>query len=92
MTKSPLPVAAGIAVLALALTLTPARFGAQAQNRTNFLVAAQEGGHIALGLAVRKLGVCGTFMQTPAHPDDEHNALYALFAHGMGLRSINEHR
>src|SRR5438045_9592345 len=88
MTKSPLSVAAGIAVLALAFTLAPARFGVQAQNRTNFLVAAQEGGHIALGLAVRKLGVCGTFMQTPAHPDDEHNALHALHAHGMGLRSI----
>ena len=28
-------------------------------------------------------------MQTPAHPDDEHNALYALFTHGMGLRSIS---
>ena len=41
------------------------------------------------GLALRKLGVSGTFMQTAAHPDDEHNALYALFTHGMGLRSID---
>ena len=80
--KSPLPFAAGIGVVALTLMM-------QAQNRMNFFVAAQDGGHIALGLAVRKLGVCGTFMQTPAHPDDEHNALYALFTHGMGLRSIS---
>ena len=28
-------------------------------------------------------------MQTPAHPDDETNALFALFTHGMGLRSID---
>src|SRR5690242_6819829 len=88
MTKPPLLLAAGVGVVALALVLTPARFHVQAQNRSNFLVAAQEGGRIALGLAVRKLAVCGTFMQTPAHPDDEHNALLALIAHGMGLRSI----
>src|SRR5581483_3229137 len=88
MTKSTLPLAAGVGVVALTLAFLPSRTGLQAQNRTNFLVAAQEGGHIALGLAVRKLAVCGTFMQTPAHPDDEHNALLALIAHGMGLRSI----
>src|SRR6185312_14700161 len=46
-------------------------------------------GHVALGLAVRRLGVSGTFMQAPAHPDDEHNALFALFTHGMGLRSVD---
>ncbi len=28
-------------------------------------------------------------MQTAAHPDDETNALYAMFTHGMGLRSID---
>ena len=28
-------------------------------------------------------------MQAPAHPDDETNALFALFTHGMGLRSID---
>jgi GlcNAc-PI de-N-acetylase len=86
--KSPLPFAAGIGMVALALVTAPTDY-VHAQNRMNFFVAAQDGGHIALGLAVRKLGVCGTFMQTPAHPDDEHNALYALFTHGMGLRSIS---
>src|SRR6476660_4839212 len=88
MTKSLLFLAAGIAGLALALTFAPARFTAHAQSRSSFLVAAQQGGHIALGLALRKLGVSGTLVQTPAHPDDEHNALHALTAHGMGLRSI----
>src|SRR5262245_44133529 len=28
-------------------------------------------------------------MQAPAHPDDETNALFALFTHGMGLRSVD---
>jgi hypothetical protein len=55
-----------------------------AQNRIT-----QGGGHVALGLALRKLGVSGTFMQAPAHPDDETNALFAMFTYGMGLRSID---
>src|ERR1700726_3092677 len=58
------------------------------QNRMNFSLVSQDSGHIALGLALRKLAVSGTFMQTAAHPDDEHNALHAMFTHGMGLRSI----
>jgi LmbE family N-acetylglucosaminyl deacetylase len=62
---------------------------APAQNRLNFPLSAQDSGHLALGLAIRKLGVSGTFLQTAAHPDDETNALYALFTHGMGLRSID---
>src|SRR5277367_6346047 len=60
-----------------------------AQNRMNFPIVSQDSGHIALGLALRKLNVSGTFMQTPAHPDDEHNALFAMYTHGMGLRSID---
>jgi len=62
---------------------------APAQNRLNFPLSAQDSGHVALGLALRKLGVSGTFLQTAAHPDDETNALYAMFTHGMGLRSID---
>src|SRR5215467_10498343 len=60
-----------------------------AQNRMSYSIVSQNSGHIALGLAIRKLGVYGTFMQAPAHPDDETNALFALFTHGMGLRSID---
>jgi LmbE family N-acetylglucosaminyl deacetylase len=62
---------------------------APAQNRLNFPLSAQDSGHVALGLALRKLAVSGTFLQTAAHPDDETNALYAMFTHGMGLRSID---
>src|SRR3954464_3799456 len=60
-----------------------------AQNRMTYSVVSAQSGHVALGLAVRKLNVSGTFMQAPAHPDDETNALFALFTHGMGLRSID---
>ena len=60
-----------------------------AQNRMNFSRVAEDSGHIALGLALRRLNVSGTFMETPAHPDDEQNALFALFTEGMGLRSID---
>jgi LmbE family N-acetylglucosaminyl deacetylase len=60
-----------------------------AQNRMSFSRVAPDGGHIGLGLALRKLGVSGTFMQCPAHPDDETNALFATFGLGMGLRAID---
>ncbi|MGA3189965.1 MAG: PIG-L family deacetylase [Bryobacteraceae bacterium] len=73
----------------LTLLVTVFLILAPAQNRLNFPLAAQDSGHIALGLALRKLNVSGTFLQTAAHPDDETNALYAMFTHGMGLRSID---
>jgi GlcNAc-PI de-N-acetylase/NPCBM-associated, NEW3 domain of alpha-galactosidase len=60
-----------------------------AQNRMAYSVVSPDSGHVALGLAIRKLNVAGTFMQAPAHPDDETNALFALFTHGMGLRSVD---
>jgi LmbE family N-acetylglucosaminyl deacetylase len=50
---------------------------------------SRDNGHVALGLALRKLCVSGTFLQAPAHPDDETNALFAYFGYGMGLRVID---
>jgi hypothetical protein len=67
--------------------LTSARL--EAQNRKNFSIVNEDNGHIALGLAVRKLNVAGTFMQCPAHPDDETNGLFTTFGYGMGLRVID---
>src|ERR1041385_1190426 len=60
-----------------------------AQNRMNYSLVAPDSGHVALGLALRKLSVSGTFMQAPAHPDDETNALFAYFGYGLGLRTID---
>src|SRR5439155_17526200 len=71
-----------IAVAAAGLTLP-------AQNRMSYSLVSSDAGHVALGLAIRKLNVSGTLMQAPAHPDDETNALFALFTHGMGLRSVD---
>src|SRR5580704_11101260 len=60
-----------------------------AQNRMNFSLVSDDSGHVALGIALRKLSVSGTFMQAPAHPDDETNALFTSFGYGMGLRVID---
>jgi LmbE family N-acetylglucosaminyl deacetylase len=73
-----------IVALAVALIATTS-----AQNRMSFSVVSSESGHVALGLAIRKLNVSGTFMQSAAHPDDEHNALFALYTRGLGMRSID---
>src|SRR5665213_1094176 len=81
-----------VSASALALSLlflTQGDVRLQAQNRMAFSIVQPDLGHVALGLAVRRLGVSGTFMQAPAHPDDEHNALFALFTRGMGLRSVD---
>ena len=60
-----------------------------AQNRMTFPLVSQRSGHAALGLALRRLNVSATFMQAPAHPDDEHNGLFALFRYGMGFRAVD---
>jgi LmbE family N-acetylglucosaminyl deacetylase len=60
-----------------------------AQTRMHYSIVSADSGHVALGLAIRKLNVSGTFMQSAAHPDDEHNALFALFTLGHGLRSVD---
>ena len=77
-----------IAILALVvMALLPARVRVLAQNRMSYSIVEPNSGHVALGLAIRKLGVSGTFMQAPAHPDDETNALFAMFTlrHGPAL-------
>jgi LmbE family N-acetylglucosaminyl deacetylase len=47
----------------------------------------QEQGHVALGLALRRLTNTGIFMQATAHPDDENNALLVLLNRGLGFRT-----
>lgn len=79
-----------LALIALVLAVSaPAGVPVAAQNRMTYSVVSPDNGHVALGLAIRRLNVSGTFMQAPAHPDDETNALFALFTHGMGLRSVD---
>ncbi len=83
----------GLLLLALALAVGLAAglrpvAPAYAQARLVSLVS-QDNGHAALGLALRRLAVVGTLMQTAAHPDDEHSQLYALLTLGEGLRSVD---
>jgi hypothetical protein len=73
----------------MVIAILPTRDRVRAQTRMNYSIIGESGGHTALGLAIRKLGVSGTFLQAPAHPDDETNALFALFGYGMGLRTID---
>jgi hypothetical protein len=61
----------------------------QAQSRFTYSLVSPDNGHVALGVALRKLSVSGTFMQAPAHPDDETNSLFAYFGYGLGLRVID---
>ena len=86
--KRLLTIASASGVMALAC-LWGGGAGLHAQNRLTFPIVSEDSGHIALGLALRRLNVSGTFMQSAAHPDDEHNALFALYARGLGLRAID---
>jgi len=81
--------AALTAALLAGFAVAPGGDGLLAQNRKNFSIVNEDGGHVALGLAIRKLDAAGTFMQAPAHPDDETNALFAMIGYGMGLRVID---
>src|ERR1017187_3348842 len=88
--KRLLTLASALGLVALALVSAPAGVvRAAAQNRMNFSVVAADSGPVALGLAIRRLNVSGTFMQSAAHPDDEHNPLFAMFTLGQGLRSAD---
>ena len=77
------------AVAAAVLVPDIASIGVAAQNRKNFSIVSEQSGHVALGLAIRKLDVASTYMQCPAHPDDETNPLFALYGYGGGMRTID---
>ena len=86
----PVTLLAGVGFAGMALlTIAPDYLSVHAQNRMTFSKASTSDGHIALGLALRKLSVSGTFLQAPAHPDDETNALFTYFGYGKGLRVID---
>src|SRR5689334_23865965 len=75
--------------VAIALAWLAPDTALEAQNRKNFSIVNEEGGRVALGLALRKLGVAATFLQAPAHPDDETNSLFTTFGYGQGMRVID---
>jgi LmbE family N-acetylglucosaminyl deacetylase len=69
--------------LALALVV-PSNEPLRAQSR----VVAEDSGHAALGLALRRLNTTATFLQVTAHPDDENNGLLAWLSRGRGMRTV----
>lgn len=79
----------GVFVSTLGLAAAYLAPAALAQNRKEYSRVSADGGHAGLGLALRKLTVSGTFLQAPAHPDDETNALFTYFGYGQGLRVID---
>jgi LmbE family N-acetylglucosaminyl deacetylase len=88
MTRFPASILAAGSLAFVLAAPSPTTPRLHAQSRPLSLVA-QDQGHVALGLALRRLNVVGTLMQTAAHPDDEHNQLYALLTLGQGLRSVD---
>jgi hypothetical protein len=78
-----------LAAGALALAVSALTWGVRAQQRSpQFFIEplSDSKGQVGLGLALRKLTTVGTFMHTTAHPDDENNAVLALYARGHGMR------
>lgn len=49
-------------------------------------LVSQDYGHVALGLAIRRLNSIGSFLQVTAHPDDETNGIFAMLSRGQGMR------
>ena len=79
--------AIGLVLLTFFAQRTPS---VHAQARLISLVSG-DNGHAALGVALRRLTVSATFLETAAHPDDEHNALFAMYALGKGYRAVDVH-
>src|SRR2546428_2848906 len=67
--------------LAFLSAVTPVRVS-QANNRP-----AEERGSIALGQAIKRLGVVASVLHTGAHPDDEDSGLLAYLARGRQART-----
>jgi LmbE family N-acetylglucosaminyl deacetylase len=71
---------------AIAVLLLAAIHAVEAQYRLQ--PVAEHPSDDALGLALRRLASVGTLMMTTAHPDDENNALLAMYRHRDGLRTV----
>jgi LmbE family N-acetylglucosaminyl deacetylase len=69
-------------------TLLGAAFAAVPFGQMRVVPLDQERGHVALGLALRRLTNVGIFMQTTAHPDDENNGLLVMMSRGRGFRTV----
>ena len=62
--------------------LSPIRFRSIADTRPS-----EDRGAMALGQAIKRLGVVGSVLHTGAHPDDEDSGLLAYLARGRQVRT-----
>lgn len=72
-------VAAGVLLVLLAAPTPDAQYRVRP--------VGEQPSHDTVGLALRRLANVGTLMMATAHPDDENNALLAMYGHRDGLRT-----
>lgn len=70
------------ALLVVAWAASPIAFRSVADNRP-----AEDRGAMALGQAIKRLGVVASVLHTGAHPDDEDSGLLAYLARGRQART-----
>ena len=66
----------------IACQVSPAGFPSLADTRPS-----EDRGAMALGQAIKRLGVVGSVLHTGAHPDDEDSGLLAYLARGRQVRT-----
>lgn len=71
-----------VVLLIIAWSASPAAFRSFADNRP-----AEDRGAMALGQAIKRLGVVASVLHTGAHPDDEDSGLLAYLARGRQART-----
>jgi LmbE family N-acetylglucosaminyl deacetylase len=69
-------------LVVIACQVSPIRFHSRADTRPT-----EDRGAMALGQAIKRLGVVGSVLHTGAHPDDEDSGLLAYLARGRQVRT-----
>ncbi len=69
-------------LIAIAVQVSPIGFHSRADTRPS-----EDRGAMALGQAIKRLGVVGSVLHTGAHPDDEDSGLLAYLARGRQVRT-----
>ena len=71
-----------VLLIIIACQVPPGGFTLRADTRP-----AEDRGAMALGQAIKRLGVIGSVLHTGAHPDDEDSGLLAYLARGRQVRT-----
>lgn len=71
-----------VVLIVIACQVSPVCFTSRADTRPT-----EDRGAMALGQAIKRLGVVGSVLHTGAHPDDEDSGLLAYLARGRQVRT-----